>query len=112
MIFNTRAALSAIISPPVPSCIRRVIDSRRTVTVLAFPRRTRWEAQMEPHKYRVLLWSGVTLGTMLLALLVKPVSTHSAGAKPMSQEKYSKPSDEQLRRSLTPIQYEVTQKAA
>ncbi|MDB4972753.1 MAG: peptide-methionine (S)-S-oxide reductase [Myxococcaceae bacterium] len=39
-------------------------------------------------------------------------SSSASGRKPMSKHTYTKPSDAELRKKLTPMQYEVTQKAA
>jgi peptide methionine sulfoxide reductase msrA/msrB len=49
---------------------------------------------------------------VITARAVEVRLTPGGGARSISQKKYSKPSDAELRRSLSPLQYEVTQKGA
>jgi methionine-R-sulfoxide reductase len=63
-------------------------------------------------------WLPITLGSILVAAFVTAISQHPVVAAPASpatqtkgarMDKYVKPSDAELKKRLTPIQYEVTQ---
>ncbi|HEX6747107.1 MAG TPA: peptide-methionine (R)-S-oxide reductase MsrB [Longimicrobium sp.] len=52
------------------------------------------------------------LAAAVMLLGAAAVPTHAQAPRPASERTYTRPSDAQLRRTLTPLQYQVTQHAA